>query len=90
MPACAGMTEPRGLFVVHIIPSQVFSKEARRTRRFRIKVILNFVLFVFSFENTCEGMICTTKSLRGSVIPAKAGIQANSAQNKPGFPRARE
>ena len=29
------------------------------------------------------------KSLRGSVIPAKAGIQANSAQNKPGFPRAR-
>ena len=27
IPAFAGMTEPRRLFVVHIIPSQVFSKE---------------------------------------------------------------
>ena len=26
-PAFAGMTEPRRLFVVHIIPSHVFSKE---------------------------------------------------------------
>ena len=31
-----------------------------------------------------------TKSLRDSVIPAKAGIQANREQNKSGFPRARE
>ncbi len=30
------------------------------------------------------------KELRGSVIPEKAGIQANWAQTKPGFPRARE
>ena len=45
--------------------------------------IPNFVLFVSSFENTCEGVIFTTKSLRGSVIPAKAGIQANWAQTKP-------
>jgi hypothetical protein len=35
---------------------------------------LNFVIFVSSFENTCEEMICTTKSLRGLVIPAHAGI----------------
>jgi hypothetical protein len=27
---------------------------------------------------------------KGFVIPAKAGIQANSAENKPGFPPARE
>ena len=29
-------------------------------------------------------------SLSVSVIPAKAGIQANSAQNQPGFPRQPE
>jgi hypothetical protein len=40
-----------------------------------------------SCEYTCEGMICTTKSLRGSGIPAKAGIQANWAGNKPRFRR---
>ena len=44
-----------------------------------------FVCFVPSFENTCALMIWATTRLSGSVIPAKAGIQVNSAQNKPGF-----
>ncbi|MGZ9213057.1 MAG: hypothetical protein ACXW53_14270, partial [Candidatus Binatia bacterium] len=49
IPAFAGMTEPRSLFVAHIIPAHVFSKEARRTRRFRKNNIPNFVLFVPSW-----------------------------------------
>ncbi|MGZ9174636.1 MAG: hypothetical protein ACXW52_23845, partial [Candidatus Binatia bacterium] len=30
IPAFAGMTEPRRLFVVHIIPSHVFSKDVTK------------------------------------------------------------
>ncbi|MGZ8427723.1 MAG: hypothetical protein ACXWYD_22480, partial [Candidatus Binatia bacterium] len=30
IPAFAGMTEPRSLFVVHIIPAHVFSKEVTK------------------------------------------------------------
>ena len=40
-----------------------------------------------SFENTCRDDL---QRLLGYVISAKAGIQANSTGNKPGFPRARE
>ena len=78
IPAFAGMTEPRWLFVVDIIPSQVFSKEARRTRRCRIRDIPNFVLFVISFENTCATMICASITTLCSVIPAQAGIHPPS------------
>jgi hypothetical protein len=44
-----------------------------------------------SFENKCAEMIGGAKRPPGFVIPAKAGIQANSEKgNKPGFPPARE
>ena len=46
----------------------------------------NFVGFVSSFRNMHVQMISRTKNPLSSVIPAKAGIQANSAENKPGFP----
>ena len=39
IPACAGMTEPRRLFVVHIIPSHVFSKEDTKSPKFGILII---------------------------------------------------
>ncbi|MGZ9262785.1 MAG: hypothetical protein ACXW6V_25255, partial [Candidatus Binatia bacterium] len=34
IPAFAGMTEPRSLFVVHIIPAHVFSKEDTKSTKF--------------------------------------------------------
>jgi hypothetical protein len=46
MPACAGMTERRRLFAMHIIPSPVFSQEDTKVSD---NIILNFVLFVPSW-----------------------------------------
>jgi hypothetical protein len=46
--------------------------------------------FVLSIENRHVKMISRTKKPLSSVIPAEAGIQANLAENKPGFPPARE
>jgi hypothetical protein len=43
-----------------------------------------------SFENTGAEIICVVKMPPGFIIPAKAVIQVNWAQNKPGFPRALE
>jgi hypothetical protein len=52
-------------------------------------MFLNFV--PSSFENILQIMLCSTTATGAySVIPAKAGIQANSTVTKPGFPRARE
>ena len=39
IPAFAGMTEPRRLFVVHIIPSHVFSKDDTKSTKFEIEII---------------------------------------------------
>jgi hypothetical protein len=39
-----------------------------------------------SFENACQDDP-QKEEATGYVIPAKAGIQANSAGNKPGFPK---
>jgi len=36
IPASPGMTKRRSRFVMQLIPSQLFSKKARTTRRFRI------------------------------------------------------
>jgi hypothetical protein len=46
IPACAGMTEQRVVIDAQIIAAGVFSKEERRTRRFRMINIPNFVSFV--------------------------------------------
>ncbi|MGZ8443905.1 MAG: hypothetical protein ACXWXZ_10945 [Candidatus Binatia bacterium] len=46
IPAFAGMTEPRRLFGVHIIPSQVFSKEVTKDTKGSEIITPNFVLFV--------------------------------------------
>ena len=46
IPAFAGMTEPWRLFVVHIIPSHVFSKEDTKSTKFGIIVFETFVSFV--------------------------------------------
>ena len=37
--AFAGMTEPRRLFVMHIIPSSIFSKEDTKSTKFEIEII---------------------------------------------------
>ena len=47
-----------------------------------------FLSFVISFENTCEGITCTEPP--GFRNTREIGSQANSTQNKPGFPRMRE
>jgi hypothetical protein len=49
----------------------------------------SFVPFAISFKNACQDDP-QTEEATGYVIPAKAGIQANSVGNKPGFPPARE
>jgi hypothetical protein len=43
IPAFAGMTEPRRLFVVHIIPSHVFSKEDTKFGYFFSETFVSFV-----------------------------------------------
>src|SRR3990172_6128669 len=57
IPAFAGMTEPRRAFSFSS-PNGYFQRRARRTRRVRIPLILNFVIFVtfvvnFSFHLGC-------------------------------------
>jgi hypothetical protein len=42
-------------------------------------------------QHIVQIMLCSTAATAAYfVIPAKAGIQANSTVTKPGFPRARE
>jgi hypothetical protein len=52
---------------------------------------LLYFYFVPSFENTgADDDLLHPGNEHSSVIPAKAGNQANPALPKPGFPRARE
>jgi hypothetical protein len=66
------------------------TKHMKVTKEFRHNSF-TFVLFATSFENIVQILLCSTAAPgASSVIPAKAGIQANSTVTKPGFPRARE
>ncbi len=52
MPACAGMSEPRRLFDVHIIPSHVIFEEGQKITKVGVnlselsKTFVSFAIFV--------------------------------------------
>ena len=77
MPACAGMTEPERLFVVHIIPSYVFSKEDVKNAKFGDLVIQPFVTYVRVTPD--ERLTASDSAVCQLVIPRLDGSVVRSA-----------
>jgi hypothetical protein len=56
MPACAGMTELRRLFVVHIIPSHAFSMEDTKSTKFGKIIFRNLRVLRTTIRDNLRGL----------------------------------